>query len=268
MPVNQNATTILSQGRALRAIARVVFLEAVRGRVLWLMLAILVIGVGLAEFTAEVAITETGQVARGLLGSWLRASSVFVSALFVVTTMVRDFNDKGTELILSLPLPRSVYLFGRLLGYGYVALVAVVLCAGVLLLYAPLDQVLIWVLSLFCELLLINALAVLCLLTLNHITLGMSAVMGFYLLARSIHAIALIGQNPLLDYSSVSQQIINFMLAILSYLLPDLSRFTLSQWLMYGSATPDVLLPIIAQSLIYTVLLCAASLFDLQRKVL
>ena len=81
-------------------------------------------------------------------------------------------------------------------------------------------------------------------------------------------AIQLIGQNPLLDLTSVSQQVINAVLTGLAYLLPDLHQFTLSQWLMYENATPQLLLPIFGQSLIYGVLLCAASLFDLQRKVL
>ncbi len=260
--------SFLHHGPVLRAIARVVFLEAVRGRLLWLVMTILVIGLGLAEFTADVAITESDQIVRGLLGSWLRASAVFVSALFVVTSMVRDFNDKGTELILSLPIPRAIYLFGRLAGYWYVCAVIALLCGALLLLYVPVDQALIWMLSLFFELVLIAALAVLCLLTLNHITLGMSAVIGFYLLARSMGAIALIGQNPLLELSSVSQQVINSVLTGLAYLLPDLHLFTLSQWLMYENATPQLLLPIVGQSLIYVVLLCAASLFDLQRKVL
>jgi len=261
-----NRVSFLSHGPVLRAIAQVVFLEAVRGRLLWLVMTILIIGLGLAEFTADVAITESDQIVRGLLGSWLRASAVFVSALFVVTSMVRDFNDKGTELILS--LPRAIYLFGRLAGYWYVSAVIALLCGALLLLYVPVDQALIWMLSLFFELVLIAALAVLCLLTLNHITLGMSAVIGFYLLARSMGAIALIGQNPLLELSSVSQQVINSVLTGLAYLLPDLHLFTLSQWLMYENATPQLLLPIAGQSLIYVVLLCAASLFDLQRKVL
>jgi len=263
-----SSLSLLSHGVVLRAIARVVFLEAVRGRLLWLVIAILIIGLGLAEFTADVAITESEQIVRGLLGSWLRASAVFVMALFVVTSMVRDFNDKGTELILSLPIPRGVYLFGRLAGYSGVAAVMALLCVLFLLLYVPVDQALIWSLSLLCELILIVALAVLCLLTLNHTTLGMSAVMGFYLLARAMGAIELIGQNPLLDLSSVSQQVINSLLTGLAYLLPDLYHFTLSQWLIYEDATPQVLLPILGQSFIYVVLLCAASLFDLQRKVL
>ena len=268
MNANTPSSKSLSHGHVLRTIAWVVFLEAVRGRLLWLVVAILVIGLGLAEFIADVAITGSQQIVRGLLGSWLRASAVFVSALFVATSMVRDFNDKGTELILALPIPRAVYLFGRLAGYWYVVLVTAMLCGALILLYVPFEQALIWTLSLLCELTLIVALAVLCLLTLNHITLSMSAVMGFYLLARSMGAIQLIGQNPLLDLSSVSQQVITFLLTCLAYILPNLNQFTLSQWLIYESATAGDLIPIVLQSFVYVLLLCAASLFDLQRKVL
>lgn len=257
-----------SSASALKAIAGVVTLEALRGRMVWLLAAIVLSGLGLAEFTGDVAITESRETVRGLLGAWLRVSAVFVVALFVVTSMVRDWNDKGIELVLALAVPRSVYLFGRLAGYWSVALVAALVCGVVMLLYVSPGQAALWTASLACELILVAALAVLCLLTFSQVTLGMSAVIAFYLLARSIAAIQLIGQNPLLGLESTSQIAINGLLSAIAFLLPDLDRFTRSEWLVYESAAWGDLAVVALQTAVYLLLLCGASMFDLQRKVL
>ena len=253
---------------AIRAIATVVLLEAVRGRMLWLMLALLLGGFALAQFTAQVAITESAQIARGALAFWLRTASVFVVALFVLSSMLRDWSDKGMELVLALALPRSVYLCGRLAGYAVVALGCAVICTLTLMLFIPWPQALIWGATLAFELLLVTALSVLCLLTLTHLTIGMSAVAGFYLLARSIDAIRLIGANPLSGGHSDAHSLMVAVVDAVAFLLPDLARFARSEWVIYSNATLADLGYAASQCAIYLVLLVAAAMFDLQRKVL
>ena len=51
-------------------------------------------------------------------------------------------------------------------------------------------------------------------------------------------------------------------------MLPDLYRFTRSEWLVYHVGTPSDLLPVLGQSAVYLVLICGAALFDLYRKIL
>jgi len=247
-------------------IAVFTLLEARRNRLLWLILALLVAGFGLAEFIGEVAITETRQYQSGFLGSLLRASAVFMISLFVITTMVREFNDKGLELVLSLPVARANYYLGKLLGFSAVALLTAFLCGLCLLLYAPAGQVALWSLSLACELLLITALSLLCLFTFNQVTLALSAVMAFYVLARTIVALQLIGHSPLVDSGTFSQEFINSFIDALAFLLPSLHRFADSGWLIYHTGTATDLAPVIVQTTVYMGLLAGAGLFDLYRK--
>jgi hypothetical protein len=251
-----------------RAIAGVVALEAVRGRVPWLVAAVLLAGVGVAEFTSHVAITESREVARGLLGAWLRLCAVFVVALFVVTSMVRDLHDKGTELVLALALPRAVYLVGRLGGYAAVALAIALACTLLIAFFVPSAQAALWGATLACEVLIVAALSVLCLLTLSHVTLGMSAVMAFYLLSRAMDAIVLIGASTLAGAPSGAQRIMAGILDGIAFVLPDLDRFARSEWLIHGNAELADLGAALLQTLIYLLLLAGAALFDLQRKVL
>ena len=88
-------------------IATYTALEALRNRLFLVVFVLIVASVGLAEFVSQVAITESQQIQSALLGSVLRMTAVLFVSLFVISSMAREFNDKGFELVLSLPLPRS-----------------------------------------------------------------------------------------------------------------------------------------------------------------
>ncbi|MCI0590384.1 MAG: ABC transporter permease [Gammaproteobacteria bacterium] len=227
----------------------------------------MIIGVfALSEFAGELAITESGELQSSLLAATLRIFSVFVVSLFIITSMVREFNDKEFELVLSLPIARATYYFGKLLGYSVLATVIAVLVSLVVLLHAPATQVLLWSASLTCELLIVAALSLLCMFTFNQITPAFSAVMAFYLLSRSVSAIQLIGHSPLVDSGTVSQWVINAIVDGIAFLLPNLDQFALTDWLIYHTGDWSVMGPILGQTVIYVGLLVAAALFDLYRK--
>ena len=247
-------------------IAFYTFLEAMRNRLVWLVVGFVVIGFGLSQFVAEIAIAESAAFQSSFLAAMLRFFAVFTLALFVITSMVRELDDKGLELVLSLPIPRFHYFLGKLLGFSMLAIMTAVLCGLVLLLHAPPHQVALWVFSLSCELLIVTALSLLCLFTLNQVTLALSAVMAFYLLARSIEAMQLMAQNPIIASDSLSQRIIEGFVDGVAFLLPDLARFTSTEWLVYHTGGWQDVAPIAGQSLVYLLLLAGAALFDLYRK--
>ncbi len=241
-------------------------LEALRNRLLWLVIIVIIAAFALSEFAGELAITESNEVQSSLLAATLRLFSVFVVSLFVITSMVREFNDKGFELVLSLPIARATYYFGKLIGFSVLAAVIAVLISLVLLLHAPVAQVVLWGASLTCELWIITALSLLCMFTFNQITPAFSAVMAFYILSRSVSAIQLIGQSPLLESGTLSQNVINKIVDGIAFILPSLDQFTLTGWLIYHTGQWNVLGPIFAQTVIYVGLLVSAGLFDLYRK--
>lgn len=253
-------------GTKIGTIAAYTFVEALRNRLVWLVAAFIVIAFGLAEFVAEIAITESIALKSGFLGAMLRVCAVFTIALFVITTMVRELDDKVLELVLSLPIPRAHYFLGKLLGFSLIAILTAVLCGLVLLIHAPPFQVGLWVVSLSFELLMITTASLLCLFTFSQVMLALSTVMAFYLLARSIEAFRLMAEHPVARSEAFSQQAIETLMDGLAYLLPDLNRFTASDWLVYGTGGWDDLGPIAGQSVVYLCLLAGAALFDLYRK--
>jgi len=81
-------------------------------RLLWLTVAVVVLAFGLAQFLAQVAIAETMEIQAALLAAPLRVAAVFIVAVFVITSMVRESNDKITEpAAVAGRLPRSAYFF-------------------------------------------------------------------------------------------------------------------------------------------------------------
>jgi len=261
------ASTQSSLRCAVIAIARVVVLEALRGRVAWLVAVAMAVGLGLAEFSSRVAITESREIAAGVLGAWLRLAGVFLVALFVVSSVLRDWTDKGMELVLALPLPRGAWLAGRLAGYAVVALATALACTVLVTVHAPLLASLVWGATLACELVLVAALSVLCLLTLSQAPAGLSAVFAFYLLARSMDAIRLMASNPLAAGEGAAGEWMGRALDLIAFLLPDLHRFARSEWLIAGHAGWEDLARPALQCAVYLPLLVAAALFDLERKV-
>jgi ABC-type Na+ efflux pump permease subunit len=252
----------------LLTIAKYSIWEAARDKFLLFILMGVITFFCISLFIGELAIIEGAQMQSALLASTLRLFSIFTMGLFVITSMIREFNDKGFELILSHPVPRSSYYFGKFTGFSVVALLIALMSVCCLSLYVPLNLALFWSFSLFCELLIIIALSLLALFSFNSITISFSVVMAFYVLSRSIEAIQLISDSPILASSSMSHQFMNALLDIIAYVIPDLHKFTQTNWLVYPADVNTELFTVIGQTLIYIVLLSCVALFDLYKKEL
>jgi len=247
-------------------IAAYTLVEALRNRLLWLLAGFIVVGLALAAMVGEVAITDTRAYQAGLLAAFLRLSAVFTAALFVVSTMVRERDDKGLELVLSLPLPRASYLLGKQLGFSALTAGIALACALALLPFAPLEAVARWGVSLGFELVLVSALGLLFVVSFPQLMWALSGVLAFYLLARSIAALQLMGHTPLSNPGSLAGTVIRALTDAIAFLLPSLGRFTRSDWLVHLDGSWSEVASIGAQSAIYTTLLLGAALFDFYRR--
>lgn len=246
-------------------IAKYSFLEALRNRLLLLAVIGLLCALGLSEFISELAITESAEFVTAILASILRIFCVFVIGLFVITSVVREFQDKGFDHLLALPYPRYVYYFGKFLGFSVLSVIVVLCVSIILLLYVDFLPVLQWSLSLMFELFIIVALGLLFIFTFRQVTQAFSGVMAFYLLARSMQTIQLISDSPVIQAGTFSQQFIGAILDLIALLLPRLDLFARTEWLLYNGFDYTALLQNLGQVAVYIVLLSLCSLFDLYR---
>lgn len=243
-------------------------LEALRNRLLWVVLGMAFAAWGLTAFVGELAITETREIQVSLLAWTLRLGAVFLVCLFVASSQAREFEDKGVELLLAFPMPRAAYYFGKLGGYVLTAWIISLCYGAITLLYASPAQALLWAMSLGMELMLVTALTLLLTLTFAQVTAAVAFTLAGYALARSIGALQLMAQGPLYDPSSHYQMLMARSVDLLAYLLPSLDRYTQTQWLVYSTGEWKDALWIVAQTAVYLLLLAGAALVDLYRKPL
>jgi ABC-type transport system involved in multi-copper enzyme maturation permease subunit len=246
-------------------IARFTLVEAFRNRMLVLAGLLAVAGLGVAAFIEQVALTETAQIQSAIIAAVSRVCAVFLLATFVVASVTREYNDKVVELVLSQPLPRWSYVIGKFGGFAASGVLLAIVFSLPLLLFAPLERVLIWSGSLALELILIAALSLFCVLTLTNVMLALAAVGGFYVLARSIGAIQVIASASS-GSTQPSDLVLRHFTELLALLLPNLDRVTQAAWLTDPSISLTVLAPVGLQAGSALILVLAASMFDFYRQ--
>ena len=247
------------------SIARATLLEALRSRMLWLVGVLLLVAAASAAFLQQVAITETARIQAAIIAALIRGCAGFLVAAFVVMSMVREFNDKVLELMLAQPWPRAAYLFGKFVGFSAAALLLAAIVSVPLALLAPASRVAVWALSLACELVILASMSLFCVITLAHVVPALAAVLGFYVLGRSMTAIQIIAQA-----SEASQdwadRLANWIVQGIAAILPRFDLMTQTAWLVDAPPAAGAIASVLAQAAIYTALLVTAAQFDLHRQ--
>jgi ABC-type transport system involved in multi-copper enzyme maturation permease subunit len=245
-------------------IARYTLLEAMRNRLVWLLVAALVAAMVAAAFLQQVAITEAARVQASVIAAGMRLFAVFLVAALVVTAVVREMNDKVLEVLLAKPMPRSSWLLGR--GIGFIAISgAVAAAAGLpLWLFGDALGVAAWTASLFLELAIVAAAALFCVLTLNQVVTALAAVLGFYLLARTMAAVQIIAGAA--GSASWSDRLTGGVIDAIATLLPALDRMTQTAWVLDGPGGASLATAVLLPACVYVALLGAAAAFDLYRQ--
>ncbi len=246
-------------------LARLVLLEARRGGLPWLAAGSIALGLALAAFLSQIALTESRALQVAVVAALLRACAVFLIAAQVASSVLREINDKGLELMLSLPLPRSTQYLGRLAGFAVMGAALAGVFAAPLLVWAPAGAVALWGLSLACETALIAAAALFFAMTLAQLVPAIAATAGFYLLARSIAAIQAIASGPLAE-PSLPSELARMAVGGVALLLPPLDAVTRTDWLLYGAPGPGAYGAALAGLAIYAAVLIVAGLFDFHRR--
>lgn len=243
-------------------------LEAVRTRVPATTLLTLALLFGASLFIRELAVTETARFQIGFYAAAARLCAVFLTSLYVLASVSREFNDKGLEVLLALDVPRSHYICGKLAGFALTACLIAMLLSLPLWMLAPAAAAWVWTFSLMIELALIAALSLFCIVTFSQLLPAAGFVAAFYLLARSVTAMRLISANPVAGDDALSHQFTRALVDGLGYLMPALDSWTDTAWLVNTLPETTVLPAIAAQGAIYIALLTAATLFDFHRRSL
>lgn len=249
----------------MKSIASYTLLEIARSKAFWLVLLLASLGFCFSLFLQQVAVTEARQIQAGTSALIERIGGIFVLVSVVLSGMIRDHHDKSLEFFLAMPMSRADYFFGRLSGYVAFSLMLAVLLSIPLLWNCSGKAVLAWGISLLFELILMSSVSLFFSITLTQMPAALAAVLGFYLLSRSMGALLLIMKGPLADHG-ILEQAANAVLASIGHFLPRLDEFTKTAWLVYPGFQWRELLPVAVQTCIYSALMWSAALFDFYRR--
>ncbi len=258
--------TTPSSGQAIVTIALFTLREAWRDRLLKASLLMIGLSWVLVLFLDELLLTGPEAAEAAILGFIFRLGGVFQIAILVTFAVARDLQNRGFDLLLALPFPRTVSFMGKLTGFAMAAFLLASLCGLALLPLAPLNQVILWSLVLACELLLMAALAFLLTLTLQQAPMALTLVACFYLLARSMTALLLIVKQTQEMHPNWSSTATQWLLTLIAGALPGFDHFTTTEWLVYHTGSLTIFWPILGETALYLSLLIAIGLYDLYQK--
>ena len=247
-------------------ISQFVVLESVRSRffllILFAVFASFIIGI----FAQSVSVTEGDLTLTSLVAALLRFVTILSLSLLIVTTISREFQSQSFDIVLASDMTRTEFYLGKLLGFSINAFFIIIVFSLCLLFIAAPSQVLIWSTSLFLEALIIIAFALFCSVSIEQQPISIFVILAFYLLARSISALKLIAETPILRDESLFLSVMPQVIGFISMLLPDLSRFTQTNWLVYETGMVNDISGLFLQTVVYVSLLVFAGLIDFYRK--
>jgi hypothetical protein len=247
-------------------LVRLTLLEARRSRLTWLAAAAIALAFAMAQFLSQVALMEGRQIQLSLIAGALRLAGVFLIVTFVISSMVRETNDRITELLLSQPVPRWSYFLSRLAGYAVLSLAVAIAFTLPLIALAPTRGALLWGASFACELLVMATVSLFCVVSMRQILPSFAATGALYLLARSVETMRAIASHPVTPREGWTDWAVAAGMDVVAMAMPALDRFSLSRWLYEGAPGPGDMVDIAVQTAVYVALVGAASMFDLYRR--
>jgi Cu-processing system permease protein len=261
-----SSASIASARSRIGVIAGMAWLEARRTRLPWFAAGTAGVLLLASWFGSSLTITEGTRAQTAFLAAGCRMAAIFVVCLHTVGSQVREAQDRGTELLLSLDLSRAHYLAGRAIGLMVVAAAVCAVFSVPVVIVAPGGAAFAWLASLILESWIVVAACLFSAVTMAGVLPAAAFALGLYVLARSIGAVVLIATASPFVTPGWSDRVPGVLARGLSLLLPDLARFTRVEWLVETPPGIADLAAIGGQGLACIAVLLAAAAFDLYRK--
>lgn len=248
-------------------LVKYVLTAALRDRLMLVLSLMVLVGGALSVFLGSSAVIEQDRFALVFAAAGLRFASVVGLVLFVVFYVRRSFESRDIDFLLSRPISRSAFILSHSIAFSLLALI-VGAAIGVSMLAVSLHYAVggigLWVLSLAAELVIMANAALFFAMVLPSATAGAMASIGLYILGR------LMGELLGIVYTGAyfhGYRFLAMAMKLVSLIVPRLDLMAQSSWLIYGTSDSAIGVGfILAQGLVYSLLLTTAALIDLVRR--
>jgi hypothetical protein len=250
------------------SIIKYILLTALRDRLFVGLYAIIFIAFGSSIFLGSNALSEQSYMQIAFISGSIRIILSTGIIIFICFHIKRSFDNREIDFMISRPISRHQFLLAYFASFHLILLFLVIPISALLIIIFKLNIInsLIWSLSIFCELSIISSFAILSALILESAILSTLTSLAFYFISRIIgFAVSTIIIPAEISKISISGSI-EYLLKIISSLLPRLDQFAQSKWLIYGIDNYNIIGLISIQTIIYTGLILLMSLIDFNKK--
>lgn len=252
----------------MQTIIRYTLLTARRDWLFIGLVLLVVMAYGLSIFTGSTALVEQSQMSLAYFAGSSRVALLIGLIVFACFHVRRLFDNREIESMLSKPISRTQFVVAYWLGFVILAFVAVMPVMILMLVAFKPNMVglIYWASSLFLEISLVLAFALVSGLILRSAVSAVLASFSFYLISRLMGFFVAAFDQPSLLTSGNYGQIMATALKGLSAIIPRLDLYAKSSWLIYGIEGQKDLWVFEGQSVIFIALLLAMAVFDFKRK--
>lgn len=248
-------------------IAKYTLVEAYKRRLILLFGLTLITSLAVGGYAAGFAIVSKQNTLAAFYGFCVRIGAALILSAYVILNESRALENDKASLLLGLPIHRARYLLEKWAAYLVIAL-GMALLAGLPLMIMPVSAgtLLAWTVTLYCELVIIISVALMLSVIFMQPLLSLLIFGAFYLFARGSGEFSRHSTNILEGQSGGLDVLMAWIVKVATFAVPTLEQFAPTVLLLYDASGDIAWLPVLLQTLLFTVLLLAVSVDYLRRR--
>lgn len=230
------------------------------------------IAIFISMFLGSTSLVEEQHTSLAYMSGMSRIILVVGFVLFTCFHVRRALDNKEIDMVLSKPISRGSFIISYWIAFMILIVTVTIPLAVVMMVLGNMFYtdtsfygIVIWSLSLICELSIMTAFAMVSTLIQKSVVSSVMSCYAFYLLSRVISFFTSL-EHPLVERGgSLWEQLMGGLVKLVSALLPRLDLYARTEWVIYSIGN-DINYVWLYQSLIYIPLLLAMAVIDFRRK--
>lgn len=255
------------------AIIEYIILTASRDKLFIGILLLVLSAIGLGSFIGNSSVVEQVQSVTAIVGGTAAYLIILGLTVFACFHIKRSFENKEIELFLTKPITRSKFILSYFIGMSVVAalivvplLITMLALQNIGFLYGHKIDYTYWCLSLYMECLIVIMFAIFAALLLKSAVISVLATLGFYIFAKITGLFFILLNNPIASgfnnpISLGSKKLLHF----ICLLFPRLDLFSQTEWLIYGFTGIELLIRLLASTLVFLTLTILCAIYDFKK---
>ena len=252
----------------MKIILKYILLSAFRDKLFGALLLALLAAFAMSNLVGFTALSEESYMQTIIFAGTSKIILIFGMIIFICFHINKSFENREIPFMLSKDISRESFLFSYWLGFNIISALLLFFVILILFIFSPVNTIgtIQWFVSLELEMMIISMFAILATLILQSAIFSIFLSSGFYVIAKLmgffLDAFLVTPASQVINFLITASQ---FILNVISSLIPRLDIFSQTKWIVYG-ADFAVFKIILLQSLIYIPIIFFMAFYDFKNK--